>query len=114
MSAPRMPDRLGLPSHERVARLVAIIDLLDKTSDEDYPPLRDQIVEAGELDYLPTPYNPLALGIALTRNDPATIERESLRACLLGVLMIAYSCHWLQPPPAEQSDGSEPLIRIRL
>lgn len=82
---------------DKLNRLVAILDLLDKTSDEDYPPLRDQIIESGELNDIPSPYNPFALGIRLTGNDPATIEREPLRACLVTVLQIAYATAWLQP-----------------
>lgn len=83
----------------RVDQLVAILALLDKTSEDDYPALRDSIVMHGELTDLPVPYNPFALGIRLAGYDPATIEREPLRACLATVLQLAYANAWLQEGP---------------
>lgn len=82
----------------RIDQLVSILALLDQTSDEDYPALRESIVNHGELVDLPVPYNPFALGIQLAGYDPATIERDALRACLVTVLQIAYATAWIQSP----------------
>lgn len=84
----------------RTDQLVSIIALLDTTSDEDYPALRESIVAHGELVDLPSPYNPFELGIRLAGFDPLTIEREALRACLVTTLQIAYANAWLAAPVA--------------
>lgn len=79
----------------RTDQLVSILQLLETTSDEDYPALRESIINHGELVDLPVPYNPFVLGIRLAGHDPLTIERDSLRACLVTVLQIAYANAWL-------------------
>ncbi len=79
----------------RIDQLVSIIALLDQTSEEDYPALRENIIAHGELVDLPVPYNPFALGIQLAGYNPATVEREGLRACLVTVLQIAYASAWI-------------------
>lgn len=80
----------------RTDQLVSILQLLETTSDEDYPALRESIINHGELADLPTPYNPLELGLRLAGHDPLTIERDALRACLTITLQIAYANAWLQ------------------
>lgn len=77
----------------RIDQLTDIIRLLDETSDEGYPDLRQSIITNGEVPTLP--YNPFALGMQLAGHDPATIERGALRACLCAVLQIAYANAWL-------------------
>lgn len=79
----------------RTDQLVSILQLLETTSDEDYPALRESIINHGELVDLPVPYNPFASGIRLAGHDPLTIERDALRACLVIVLQIAYANAWL-------------------
>ena len=83
----------------RTNQLVSIIALLDRTSDEDYPALRESIIAHGELVDLPVPHNPLELGLRLTGYDPLTIEREPLRASLVTTLQIAYANTWLAAGP---------------
>lgn len=70
-----------------IARLESTIAALDVVTEEDYPALRDSIVGQGEAGF--------ARGIALAGYDPLTIERDTLRACLVNVLQIAYACAWL-------------------
>ena len=82
----------------RKDQLVSIIALLDTTSDEDYPALRESIVAHGELVDLPVTSNPFEIGLRLAGFDPLTIEREALRACLVTTLQIAYANAWLAAP----------------
>lgn len=79
----------------RIDQLVSILSLLETTSDEDYPALRENIINHGELVDLPAVYNPFDLGIRLAGHDPLTIERSALRACLTITLQIAYANAWL-------------------
>ena len=79
----------------RADQLTAILALLDKTAEEDYPALRESIIDYGELVDLPAPYNPLAIGIRLAGHDPLTITRDALRAYLVTVLQTAYANAWL-------------------
>lgn len=78
--------------------LLAIIQLLDKTSDEGYPALREAIIDSGELDELDVPYNAFEGAIRLSGLDPRTIERAQLRAHLCFVLQVAYARDWLRLP----------------
>lgn len=68
----------------------AIIELLEKTSDEDYPALRENIIDYGELTELDRPYNPIELGIRANGLDPKTISRQELRCHLVMILQQSY------------------------
>lgn len=81
--------------NDRINQLEAILSLLDKTRDDDYPDLRQSIIDYGELYDTPVTYNAFMRSIVLNGLNPETIGRADLRSYLVTVLQHAYASEWL-------------------